>query len=101
MFAGLFACASLLIGCGGGGSSSGISAEDAAKAKAEQPQMYPLDKCIVTGAPIDGNSIEIQHGVYQVMVANADAKAKFEAEPDKYLTIIKAAIAKMGGPPAK
>ncbi len=97
MFTGLFACTSLLIGCGGGDTGTAGISEEVSSTAGKEMIMYPLDKCVVTGADLGETMVEFMHGNHQVIVANEAAKATFEANPTQYIAAIDAAIAKMQG----
>lgn len=74
----------LFAGCGSKGATG------AALDASDEAVSYPLDVCAVSGKPFDGpGRVTFVHKNLEIMVASEAHKAAFEAEPEKYIALIR------------
>ncbi len=59
---------------------------------AQQLMHYPIDTCIVTGQELGEDAVNHVHNNRLVRLANADAAARFAADPEKHLEALDEAI---------
>lgn len=91
LISGSAAFALLLASCGEGDSSA-ENTEDAQALSSASEEAYPLDVCVVSGEKLGsmGEPVVINHEGTEVRFCCKSCKPDFEADPDKYVAMVKA-----------